>query len=366
MSSKNIYRFTDTNINELKEISGTSLEFEDLVNLIQKISYVMQRSNKTDYVTISKYTKDERLIHESKLELPLPESTSFDVTLEPFMAKKPLKIKQQSTNKESKSKTPFKLSLKKILANPKMKRALIIASSLIILLFLGSGVLVASAIHTDSQTRLKESREQTISKLENEKKYDTVAEKMKQYGYSKKAISDMYISHDKFQKAIDTDRNSLERVLTKIHTLDSNDQKTSLMAVLNSNKLKLEQEKEVKMYLAIVYQDGNYIKGHVADINNAKLSRFIVRYLIGKGDYDTAKAVLKRYPNSSLSSDLKTALKSQLANKKQQIADLQKQLDDINKSNDKDKDKNKESKQKEIDTAIDEKTALESDIQAIK
>lgn len=364
MSSKCIYRFTDTNIDEFKAVSDQNLEFEELVNLVQDVNYVMQQSNTSDSVTIAKYTKDEQLIHESTLDLPVSESTNFDMLLEKFLARKPEKKQKVKLAKRVVKKTPQKA--RKNMTHSLSKPMVLTACTILLVLAITGGIIMATSIHSSAQEHLQETHEKTISKLEKAKDYDLVANKMKQYGYSKKSIADMYISHNKFQESINTDTNSLENVLTKIHTLDSAQQKKSLLDVLNTNKLKVNQEKEVKMYLAIVYQDGNYIKGHISDINNSKLSRLITRYVLENGDYDTAIKVLNKYPNKSLSSDLKTAIQEQIKNKDKQLTDLNKQLNDINKSNDKDKDKNRENKQKDIDTTSDEKKTLESQLNAIK
>ena len=355
MNNKFVYMFTDTNIKELIESNGKNLTQSDLVNLIVTVNYRMIQKQES-----GKYTKDNQLIYENAYQLPLPETNDFDDMLKDFMLKKP--FKQES--KPEKQKSPKKEQKK--VSSISIKKLLIPTILFISIISLVGGVYIAHASYKASQDRLKQTREYNLAKLEKAKEYDSVADKMKQYGYRKSSIANMYISHNKFSEAINVSSSSLESVLNQIHTLPVDEQKQSLNDVLNTNKLTIAKEKEVKMYLAIVYQDVGYIKGHIDDVNNTKLSKYIVRYLITRNEFTTSETVLKKYPNKSISEDLKNAIKEQISLKDSQLNDLNNQMNDINKGEDKDKDKKKDSKQKEINAKNEEKGALETQLKALK
>lgn len=95
------YVFSETEIEGFMDKPEANLEFSDFVTLVETISYQLNESHASGTVLISKYTKDNQLIHAEKFVLPLPDSTDFDKILEPFSSKKPPKPAKKKIRKKT-------------------------------------------------------------------------------------------------------------------------------------------------------------------------------------------------------------------------------------------------------------------------
>lgn len=95
------YSFSDTEIDTFILDSEKYLLFEDFVTLIIDTNNTLSQTynNGTFSVLISKYTKDNRLIHSELLNLPLPKETDFDSLLQNFSKNKPPKTKNPPKKK---------------------------------------------------------------------------------------------------------------------------------------------------------------------------------------------------------------------------------------------------------------------------
>ncbi|HGK1665161.1 TPA: conjugal transfer protein, partial [Streptococcus pneumoniae] len=66
------YVFSETSIESFKKKPEDNLTFSALVNLVQTVNYQIKYLN-NESVVISKYTKDGKLIHTEKIDLPVSE-----------------------------------------------------------------------------------------------------------------------------------------------------------------------------------------------------------------------------------------------------------------------------------------------------
>lgn len=170
-------------------------------------------------------------------------------------------------------------------------------------------------------------------------------------------------------------------VLKEVDTEESKEQKSALETIKKADVVEKEQSPSLDLRLALLNKDTDFLKKNKKNIDSQDLADRIIHYFISEKEYDTAKIVLKDFPNKDLEKQVKEAetenqkkqledklnsvkktvsdTQKQLDGKNKQISDLHKQLDDLNK-NDKspDKEKHVSDKQKEIDAANEDKNKI--------
>lgn len=379
------YVFSETEIEGFMDKPEANLEFSDFVTLVETISYQLNESHASGTVLISKYTKDNQLIHAEKFVLPLPDSTDFDKILEPFSSKKPPKPAKKKKNTEKNKPDSRKLSFEQL----PVQMILLLGFLLLSVCVFGVGLTINHSIHQANQQQIRLTQKLLLSQLESDGRYGRVAQKMTEFGYGKEQVGAMYIDNRQFEQAMETDSNALDDVLQKIETLAGNEQKVYLERLKQSGLLTEEQRLKIDLRLALLNQDADYLSKNKKNIDSQALADSIVKYFASVQKYEEAAAVLEDFPNDDLEKviareatdyhvkQLETALdtakeavkekQGALDAKNQQISDLNKQLDDINKNEeDKDKGTHAEEKQKEIDTAKNAQENLSSELAELK
>ena len=376
------YVFSETSIESFKKKPEDNLTFSELVNLVQTVNYQIKYLN-NESVVISKYTKDGKLIHTEKIDLPVSEHTDFEALLVKFEQTKPPKptkekdvVSEDVDKKAKKDKPKFQqLSIQSVT---------MIGFTVLTVCVLGTGLTINHSINQANKQQTKLSQELLLSQLETSEKYDKVAQKMKEFDYPTKSIANMYIDNGKFVSALKTDKKALTSVLKEVDTEESKEQKSALETIKKADVVEKEQSPRLDLRLALLNKDTDFLKKNKKNIDSQDLADRIIHYFISEKEYDTAKIVLKDFPNKDLEKQVKEAetenqkkqledklnsvkktvsdTQKQLDGKNKQISDLHKQLDDLNK-NDKSPDKGKhvDDKNKEIDNANKDKNEI-SDI----
>ena len=376
------YVFSETSIESFKKKPEDNLTFSALVNLVQTVNYQIKYLN-NESVVISKYTKDGKLIHTEKIELPVSEHTDFEALLVKFEQTKPPKptkeneVVSEGINKKSKKNKPKFQQLS-------IQSVTMIGFTVLTVCVLGTGFTINHSINQANKQQTKLSQELLLSQLETSEKYDKVAQKMKEFDYPKKDIVNMYLENGQFVNALKADKKAFTSVLDKIDTMNNKEQEEALNELKKANVTSKKENISLDLRLALLNKDIDFLKKNIKSVNSQALSDRIVKLFIDEKEYASANEQLKFFANKALDKqakqaehdDKKQALKNrvnelkkaisdtqkQLDGKNTQLSDLHKQLDDLNK-NDKSPDKGKhvDDKNKEIDNANKDKNKI-SDI----
>lgn len=376
------YVFSETSIEFFKKKPEDNLTFSALVNLVQTVNYQIKYLN-NESVVISKYTKDGKLIHTEKIELPVSEHTDFEALLVKFEQTKPPKptkeneVVSEGINKKSKKDKPKfqQLSIQSIT---------MIGFTVLTVCVLGTGFTINHSINQANKQQTKLSQELLLSQLETSEKYDKVAQKMKEFDYPKKDIVNMYLENGQFVNALKADKKAFTSVLDKIDTMNNKEQQEALNELKKANVTSKKENISLDLRLALLNKDIDFLKKNIKSVDSQALSDRIVKLFIDEKEYASANEQLKFFANKALDKQVKQAehddkkqaltnkvnelkkaisdTQKQLDGKNTQLSDLHKQLDDLNK-NDKSPDKGKhvDDKNKEIDNANKDKNKI-SDI----
>lgn len=376
------YVFSETSIESFKKKPEDNLTFSELVNLVQTVNYQIKYLN-NESVVISKYTKDGKLIHTEKIDLPVSEHTDFEALLVKFEQTKPPKptkendvVSEDVDKKAKKDKPKFQqLSIQSVT---------MIGFTVLTVCVLVTGLTINHSINQANKQQTKLSQELLLSQLETSEKYDKVAQKMKEFDYPKKDIVNMYLENGQFVNALKADKKAITSVLDKIDTMNNKEQQKALNELKKANITSKKESISLDLRLALLNKDIDFLKKNIKSVDSQALSDRIVKLFIDKKEYASANEQLKFFANKALDkqakqaehddkkqaltnrvNELKKAIsdtQKQLDGKNKQISDLHKQLDDLNK-NDKSPDKAKHvsDKQKEIDAANEDKNKI-SDI----
>lgn len=376
------YVFSETSIESFKKKPEDNLTFSELVNLVQTVNYQIKYLN-NESVVISKYTKDGKLIHTEKIDLPVSEHTDFEALLVKFEQTKPPKptkendvVSEDVDKKAKKDKPKFQqLSIQSVT---------MIGFTVLTVCVLVTGLTINHSINQANKQQTKLSQELLLSQLETSEKYDKVAQKMKEFDYPKKDIVNMYLENGQFVNALKTDKKAITSVLDKIDTMNNKEQQKALNELKKANITSKKESISLDLRLALLNKDIDFLKKNIKSVDSQALSDRIVKLFIDEKEYASANEQLKFFANKALDkqakqaehddkkqaltnrvNELKKAIsdtQKQLDGKNKQISDLHKQLDDLNK-NDKSPDKAKHvsDKQKEIDAANEDKNKI-SDI----
>lgn len=376
------YVFSETSIESFKKKPEDNLTFSELVNLVQTVNYQIKYLN-NESVVISKYTKDGKLIHTEKIDLPVSEHTDFEALLVKFEQTKPPKptkendvVSEDVDKKAKKDKPKFQqLSIQSVT---------MIGFTVLTVCVLVTGLTINHSINQANKQQTKLSQELLLSQLETSGKYDKVAQKMKEFNYPKKDIVNMYLENGQFVNALKADKKAITSVLDKIDTMNNKEQQKALNELKKANITSKKESISLDLRLALLNKDIDFLKKNIKSVDSQALSDRIVKLFIDKKEYASANEQLKFFANKALDkqakqaehddkkqaltnrvNELKKAIsdtQKQLDGKNKQISDLHKQLDDLNK-NDKSPDKAKHvsDKQKEIDAANEDKNKI-SDI----
>ncbi len=373
------YVFSETSIESFKKKPEDNLTFSELVNLVQTVNYQIKYLN-NESVVISKYTKDGKLIHTEKIDLPVSEHTDFEALLVKFEQTKPPKptkekdvVSEDVDKKAKKDKPKFQqLSIQSVT---------MIGFTVLTVCVLGTGLTINHSINQANKQQTKLSQELLLSQLETSEKYDKVAQKMKEFDYPKKDIVNMYLENGQFVNALKADKKAITSVLDKIDTMNNKEQQKALNELKKANITSKKESISLDLRLALLNKDIDFLKKNIKSVDSQALSDRIVKLFIDEKEYASANEQLKFFANKALDkqakqaehddkkqaltnrvNELKKAIsdtQKQLDSKNKQISDLQKQLDDLNK-NDKSPDKAKHvsDKQKEIDAANEDKNKI--------
>ena len=376
------YVFSETSIESFKKKPEDNLTFSALVNLVQTVNYQIKYLN-NESVVISKYTKDGKLIHTEKIELPVSEHTDFEALLVKFEQTKPPKptkeneVVSEGINKKSKNDKPKFQQLS-------IQSVTMIGFTVLTVCVLGTGFTINHSINQANKQQTKLSQELLLSQLETSEKYDKVAQKMKEFDYPKKDIVNMYLENGQFVNALKADKKAFTSVLDKIDTMNNEEQQKALNELKKANITSKKESISLDLRLALLNKDIDFLKKNIKSVDSQALSDRIVKLFIDEKEYASANEQLKFFANKALDkqakqaehddkkqaltnrvNELKKAIsdtQKQLDGKNTQLSDLHKQLDDLNK-NDKSPDKGKhvDDKNKEIDNANKDKNKI-SDI----
>ena len=373
------YVFSETSIESFKKKPEDNLTFSELVNLVQTVNYQIKYLN-NESVVISKYTKDGKLIHTEKIDLPVSEHTDFEALLVKFEQTKPPKptkekddVSEDVDKKAKKDKPKFQqLSIQSVT---------MIGFTVLTVCVLGTGLTINHSINQANKQQTKLSQELLLSQLETSGKYDKVAQKMKEFNYPKKDIVNMYLENGQFVNALKADKKAFTSVLDKIDTMNNKEQQEALNELKKANVTSKKESISLDLRLALLNKDIDFLKKNIKSVDSQALSDRIVKLFIDEKEYASANEQLKFFANKALDkqakqaehddkkqaltnrvNELKKAIsdtQKQLDGKNTQLSELHKQLDDLNK-NDKSPDKGKhvDDKNKEIDNANKDKNKI--------
>ncbi|MBU5243931.1 conjugal transfer protein [Lactococcus lactis] len=378
--------FSKTDIKKFKEENNKPLEYIDLIKLVIDTNSELLKLYElnTKSVEISKFNKNDSLIHSQLLKLPLEADTDFDKILVNFNETKPPKIgKVTKVDKATKDLTVINDKANYI-ERKDFEKISIIGFSLMTVFIIVIGFVLNQSINRGNSEQEKLSQELIITQLETSGKYDKVAQKMKEFDYPKKDIVNMYLENGQFVNALKADKKAFTSVLDKIDTMDNKEQQEALNELKKANITSKKESISLDLRLALLNKDIDFLKKNIKSVDSQALSDRIVKLFIDEKEYASANEQLKFFANKALDkqakqaehddkkqaltnkvNELKKAIsdtQKQLDGKNKQLSDLHKQLDDLNK-NDKSPDKGKHvaDKNKEIDNANKDKNKI-SDI----
>ncbi|MHB9678428.1 conjugal transfer protein [Lactococcus lactis] len=390
-TKKSYYVFSKTDIKKFKEENNKPLEYIDLIKLVIDTNSELLKLYElnTKSVEISKFNKNDSLIHSQLLKLPLEADTDFDKILVNFNETKPPKIgKVTKVDKATKDLTVINDKAnyieRKDFEKISIKKISIIGFSLMTVFIIVIGFVLNQSINRGNSEQEKLSQELIITQLETSGKYDKVAQKMKEFDYPKKDIVNMYLENGQFVNALKADKKAFTSVLDKIDKMDNKEQQEALNELKKANITSKKESISLDLRLALLNKDIDFLKKNIKSVDSQALSDRIVKLFIDEKEYASANEQLKFFANKALDkqakqaehddkkqaltnkvNELKKAIsdtQKQLDGKNKQLSDLHKQLDDLNK-NDKSPDKGKHvaDKNKEIDNANKDKNKI-SDI----
>nr|WP_032398660.1 hypothetical protein [Lactococcus lactis] len=390
-TKKSYYVFSKTDIKKFKEENNKPLEYIDLIKLVIDTNSELLKLYElnTKSVEISKFNKNDSLIHSQLLKLPLEADTDFDKILVNFNETKPPKIgKATKVDKATKDLTVINDKAnyieRKDFEKISIKKISIIGFSFMTVLIIVIGFVLNQSINRGNSEQEKLSQELIITQLETSGKYDKVAQKMKDFNYPKKDIVNMYLENGQFVNALKADKKAITSVLDKIDTMNNKEQQKALNELKKANITSKKENTSIDLRLALLNKDIDFLKKNIKSVDSQALSDRIVKLFIDEKEYASANEQLKFFANKALDkqakqaehddkkqaltnkvNELKKAIsdtQKQLDGKNTQLSDLHKQLDDLNK-NDKSPDKGKHvaDKNKEIDNANKDKNKI-SDI----
>lgn len=390
-TKKSYYVFSKTDIKKFKEENNKPLEYIDLIKLVIDTNSELLKLYElnTKSVEISKFNKNDSLIHSQLLKLPLEADTDFDKILVNFNETKPPKIgKVTKVDKATKDLTIINDKAnyieRKDFEKISIKKISIIGFSLMTVFIIVIGFVLNQSINRGNSEQEKLSQELIITQLETSGKYDKVAQKMKEFDYPKKDIVNMYLENGQFVNALKADKKAFTSVLDKIDKMDNKEQQEALNELKKANITSKKESISLDLRLALLNKDIDFLKKNIKSVDSQALSDRIVKLFIDEKEYASANEQLKFFANKALDkqakqaehddkkqaltnkvNELKKAIsdtQKQLDGKNKQLSDLHKQLDDLNK-NDKSPDKGKHvaDKNKEIDNANKDKNKI-SDI----
>lgn len=382
-TKKSYYVFSKTDIKKFKEENNKPLEYIDLIKLVIDTNSELLKLYElnTKSVEISKFNKNDSLIHSQLLKLPLEADTDFDKILVNFNETKPPKIgKVTKVDKATKDLTVINDKAnyieRKDFEKISIKKISIIGFSFMTVFIIVIGFVLNQSINRGNSEQEKLSQELIITQLETSGKYDKVAQKMKDFNYPKKDIVNMYLENGQFVNALKADKKAFTSVLDKIDTMNNKEQQEALNELKKANVTSKKESISLDLRLALLNKDIDFLKKNIKSVDSQALSDRIVKLFIDEKEYASANEQLKFFANKALDKQAKQALtnkvnelkkaisdtQKQLDGKNKQLSDLHKQLDDLNK-NDKSPDKGKHvaDKNKEIDNANKDKNKI-SDI----
>lgn len=390
-TKKSYYVFSKTDIKKFKEENNKPLEYIDLIKLVIDTNSELLKLYElnTKSVEISKFNKNDSLIHSQLLKLPLEADTDFDKILVNFNETKPPKIRKATkVDKATKDLTVINDKAnyieKKDFEKISIKKISIIGFSFMTVFIIVIGFVLNQSINRGNSEQEKLSQELIITQLETSGKYDKVAQKMKEFDYPEKDIVNMYLENGQFVNALKADKKAFTSVLDKIDTMNNKEQQEALNELKKANVTSKKESISLDLRLALLNKDIDFLKKNIKSVDSQGLSDRIVKLFIDEKEYASANEQLKFFANKALEkqakqaehddkkqaltnrvNELKKAIsdtQKQLDGKNKQLSDLHKQLDDLNK-NDKSPDKGKhvDDKNKEIDNAKKDKNKI-SDI----
>lgn len=211
-------------------------------------------------------------------------------------------------------------------------------------------------------------RSSYLADLEADERYDKAADEMKKFGYDSTSIADMYMEHDRYISALETDKGVLPDVYSYADSKESEDEQREILEKVKSDGgLEGEYLNGVDVRLAILDEDTESVHTIPLDEKvDESSAQEATQYLIDKEEYDHAEELLKNYPNDELSKSLEEAkfaaiedeaeeLEKDIKSLEEDIDDKEKKGDELEKKLDTEKKKKKKKKRKKEIKKNDEK-----------
>lgn len=216
-----------------------------------------------------------------------------------------------------------------------------------------------------------------LADLEADERYDKTAEEMQKFGYDSKDIADMYMEHDRYISALETDKKVLSDVYEYADSKESEDEQRDILENVKENGgLEGAYQQGVDVRLAILDENTESVHNIPVDEKVDDQSAYkAVQYLIDKEEFENAQELLKSYPNDDLSNKLEDAkfaaiedeaeeLEGEIDSLKEDVESKEKKGEDLDKKLDKEKKKKKKKKiKKDIDKNDDKKSDLEDELE---
>lgn len=191
----------------------------------------------------------------------------------------------------------------------KLTVAKLVVGGLLGVSFLAVGLLGVSSLsgmHKDLTQQNQISKLNYLATLEANSRFKKVDEKMRDFGYKKNAISEMYLDNGLYISALRTDSGILNDFYDYLSKKDSEKQKEILGIVLKEKVLSASQEKGIRLRLAIVNKDTPTVVKLAKSIDKDS-AKVAIAYLIDNKDLEDAQALLKTYPDAKLAEKFKLA-----------------------------------------------------------
>ncbi|MHC5838006.1 conjugal transfer protein, partial [Lactococcus lactis] len=287
-------------IKKFKEENNKPLEYIDLIKLVIDTNSELLKLYElnTKSVEISKFNKNDSLIHSQLLKLPLEADTDFDKILVNFNETKPPKIgKATKVDKATKDLTVINDKAnyieRKDFEKISIKKISIIGFSFMTVLIIVIGFVLNQSINRGNSEQEKLSQELIITQLETSGKYDKVAQKMKDFNYPKKDIVNMYLENGQFVNALKADKKAITSVLDKIDTMNNKEQQKALNELKKANITSKKENTSIDLRLALLNKDIDFLKKNIKSVDSQALSDRIVKLFIDEKEYASANEQLK-------------------------------------------------------------------------
>lgn len=189
--------------------------------------------------------------------------------------------------------------------------------SLTFLLLFTFGVFVLSDIKSEMAKSNYIDQSSYLAQLEADGRYDKAATEMEKLGYGDDRISEMYLEHGAYLKALEADSAILPEVLKYADKKESEEKKQILENVKKGVNLDKKHKKGLDVRLAMADENTESVISLTEDVESvdADSIRAAASYLIDKKSFSPADRLVKSLKDDKLASDLSKARKADLTQK---------------------------------------------------